>query len=217
VAGNGRPAAREQTGRGEPRESKDSCLSFRPPSSRDSGNIGHHGDAHGANDVAGEVEDVLYVDQADVGLGEQAPGQAEAADLYGFKARAFDDPGAQCVVAAGHHQGLAALQGGPQDGCAIVHSGFFLGSYSMHNNFRRKMSEELGPAGRGPGPEGLGIGDACVRRVSKYYFRRSKMLFFCGLPISSSPETPAQAVCFQQALRREFLVHTTSPRGLVSR
>ena len=51
--------------------------------------IGHHGDLDRADNVPGEVEDVFHVDQADVGTGQQAAGQAEAADLGGGKAAAL--------------------------------------------------------------------------------------------------------------------------------
>ena len=50
--------------------------------------VGHHGNRDRADDVPGEVEDVLHIDQADVGLGQQAAGQAEAAHLDGFEAGA---------------------------------------------------------------------------------------------------------------------------------
>ncbi len=83
--------------------------------------IGHHGNRHGAHDVAGDVEDLFHVHQSDIRLAEQAPGKSEAADLDGLKPRAFDDFGAQRVMAPRHHQGFPALQGGAQNGSSIVH------------------------------------------------------------------------------------------------
>ena len=44
------------------------------------------------------------------GAPSRRSGDAEAADLDGFETGGFDDTGGQSVVAAGHDQGLAALE-----------------------------------------------------------------------------------------------------------
>jgi len=49
--------------------------------------VGHHRDGAGAHNIPSSVEHVLHFEQADVGLGEQATGEAETADLNGFDRR----------------------------------------------------------------------------------------------------------------------------------
>ncbi len=71
--------------------------------------VRHHRDAHRADNVAGDVHNVFHIHQADVGLRQQAPGDAETTNLHGLEPGAFDNPGAQRVVAPGHHQRSSAL------------------------------------------------------------------------------------------------------------